>query len=431
MPSSLSIFDREGSWQDRLALIVETMRDISRQTDPQAMVRAFGKRSRDLLPIDRSVSLSRRDLAAPWYRITRSSIWQDEVNPWKQKDRLPMFDRGLLGELIYGDQPRIIDQLEVPPDDPAAEYLAGQQSLMAIPMFDGGTAINMVVLMRAAPAAFSYDQFPEWVWFTNLFGRATHNLVLSAELRSAYNAVDQELKIVGDIQRSLLPAELPQIPSLSLAAYYHTSRRAGGDYYDFFPLPEGKWGIFLADVSGHGTPAAVLMAITHSIAHTHPGLPTPPGNVLGYLNHHLTTWYTAANGTFVTAFYGIYDPQARTLTYACAGHNPPRLKCCWDGSLSVLNGVNGLPLGIEASETYDNCVQQLLEGDQIVFYTDGITEAQNPAGEQFGVERMDDILKRCVPTAQPVLESLLAALDQFTAGHPADDDRTLLVASVS
>ena len=96
----------------------------------------------------------------------------------------------------------------------------------------------------------------------------------------------------------------------------------------------------------------------------------------------------------------------------------------------MLNGVNGLPLGIEASETYENCVQQLLEGDQIVFYTDGITEAQNPAGEQFGVERMDDILKRCVPTAAPVLESLLTALDQVTAGHPADDDRTLLVASV-
>jgi sigma-B regulation protein RsbU (phosphoserine phosphatase) len=263
-----------------MALIVETMREMSGQTDPQAMVRVFGKRSRALLPIDRSVSLSRRSLEPPKYRITRSSTWKDEINPWKEKDRLPILDGGLLGELIYGDEPRIIDDLIVPADDPGAEFLAGQRSLMAIPTFDQGVAMNMVVLMREGPAAFSYEQFPEWVWFSNLFGRATHNLVLSEQLREAYNAVDQELKVVGDIQRSLLPTELPRIPTMDVAAYYQTSRRAGGDYYDFFPLPGGKWGIFLADVSGHGTPAAVLMAITHSIAHTHPGPPAPPAEIL-------------------------------------------------------------------------------------------------------------------------------------------------------
>src|SRR5207253_1299364 len=103
------------------------------------------------------------------------------------------------------------------------------------------------------------------VWLSNLFGRATHNLVLAEELRQAYEAVDRELVAVADIQRSLLPAKLPKIPTMDLAAHYQTSRRAGGDYYDFFPLAEGKWGIIVADVSGHGTPAAVLMAITHCI----------------------------------------------------------------------------------------------------------------------------------------------------------------------
>src|SRR6516225_3197193 len=111
MPSPPSIFDRQGKWQDRLALIVETMRDMSYQTDPQAMVRVFRKRSRELLPIDRSVSLSRRELSPPEYRITRSSLWTDEVNPWKEKDRLPILKGGLLGQLIYGDAPRIIDHL--------------------------------------------------------------------------------------------------------------------------------------------------------------------------------------------------------------------------------------------------------------------------------------------------------------------------------
>jgi sigma-B regulation protein RsbU (phosphoserine phosphatase) len=431
MPSPPAIFDRQGRWQDRMALIVETMREMSCQTDPQAMVRVFGKRARELLPIDRNVSLSRRGLNPPQYCITRSSTWLSEVNPWKEKERLPVLSGGLLGELIYGEQPRIIDQIEIPPDDPAAEYFAGQRSLMAIPTFDQGIAVNMTVLMRAEPAAFSYEQFPEWVWFSNLFGRATHNLVLSGQLREAYNAVDQELKVVGDIQRSLLPARLPKIPTMDVAAYYQTSRRAGGDYYDFFPLPEGKWGIFVADVSGHGTPAAVLMAITHCIAHTRPGPPTPPADVLNYLNHHLATWYTARSGTFVTAFYGIYDPQNRELAYACAGHNPPRVKSCPAQSLSALDGVNGLPLGVELAERYEHCARQLRPGDQIVFYTDGITEARNPAGELFGTERLDEALTTCGPDATVVLNAVLASVEQFVAGYPADDDRTLLVASIS
>jgi phosphoserine phosphatase RsbU/P len=414
-----------------MSLIVETMREMSHQTDPQAMVRVFGKRSRDLLPIDRSVSLSRRGLAPPEYRITRSSTWTSDVNPWKEQDRLPILKGGLLGELIYGDEPQIIDNLAIADDDPGAEYLAGQHSLMAIPTFDQGVALNMVVLMRTEPAAFSYEQFPEWVWFSNLFGRATHNLVLSGQLQEAYNAVDQELKVVGDIQRSLLPAQLPKIPTMDVAAYYHTSKRAGGDYYDFFPLPDGKWGIFLADVSGHGTPAAVVMAITHCIAHTRPGQPTPPGEVLQYLNYHLATWYTAFTGTFVTAFYGIYDPTSRKLAYACAGHNPPRLKSCQRRSLVLLDGVNGLPLGVDLRESYENCSQDLHAGDQIVFYTDGITEAQNSAGELFGTRRLDEVLAACVPQASTMLDAVLRAVDQFVAGYPADDDRTLLVASIS
>ena len=92
------------------------------------------------------------------------------------------------------------------------------------------------------------------MWLSNLFGRATSNLVLSEELQQANQALDREMKAVGDIQRSLLPARLPRIPTLDLATHYQPSQRAGGDYYDFFPLPSGKWGIFIADVSGHGTP---------------------------------------------------------------------------------------------------------------------------------------------------------------------------------
>jgi sigma-B regulation protein RsbU (phosphoserine phosphatase) len=425
-----SFLDHTGStWQERLDIIVDMMREMSSQTDPQEMVRSYGAKARTILPSDGRISLSRRGMTAPRYRITRSTTWSQPVDPWKDNDRLPVLEGGLLARLIYGDLPRIINNLEPEPDDPAAEYLAGQRSLLAIPLYDQGVALNMVLLLKKEPGGFSGDKFPEMVWLSNLFGRATSNLVLSNELKQAYQALDKELKVVGEIQRSLLPAELPKIPTMDLAAYYQPSARAGGDYYDFFPLPEGKWGIFIADVSGHGTPAAVLMAVTHCIAHTHPGPPLQPAHVLEYLNYHLAARYTN-NGNFVTAFYGIYDPATRRLTYASAGHNPPRIKRCQDGSLLALDRVRGLPLGIRGEGAYEESVQQLQAGDQIIFYTDGITEALNPDGELFGTERLDQVLENCSLQASALLDSTLRAIEDFAGGRPLHDDRTLIVARI-
>src|SRR5262249_29618089 len=281
----------------------------------------------------------------------------------------------LLAELIYGDKTVVIDDLEPSPHDPAAEYLAGQRSLLSIPMFDQGESLNLVVILDEQPHAFPHEQIPDLVWRRNLFGRATSNLVLKEDLRQAYQDLDRELKIVADIQRSLLPARLPRIPTMDLAAHYQPARRAGGDYYDFFPLPDDRWGIFIADVSGHGTPAAVLMAVTHATAPPSPGPPMPPPTLLDHLNEHLCSRYTTANGTFVTAFYGIYDPRKRLLSYASAGHNPPRVKRCQDGSLLALEGAGGLPLGVVSPTRYEEAVQALQVGDQIIFYTDGVTEA--------------------------------------------------------
>ncbi|HEV3081302.1 MAG TPA: PP2C family protein-serine/threonine phosphatase [Gemmataceae bacterium] len=425
-----SFLDHTGStWQERLDIIVDMMREMSSQTDPQEMVRTYGAKARTILPSDGRISLSRRGLTAPRYRVTRSTTWNQPVDPWKDNDRLPVLEGGLLARLIYGDLPQIINNLEPDPDDPAAEYLAGQRSLLAIPLYDQGVALNMVLLLKKEAGGFSGDKFPEMVWLSNLFGRATSNLVLSNELKQAYQALDKELKVVGEIQRSLLPAELPRIPTMDLAAYYQPSARAGGDYYDFFPLPEGKWGIFIADVSGHGTPAAVLMAVTHCIAHTHPGPPLQPAHVLEYLNYHLAARYTN-NGNFVTAFYGIYDPETRRLTYASAGHNPPRIKRCQDGSLLALDRVRGLPLGIRENGAYEEAVQQLQTGDQIIFYTDGITEALNPEGELFGTERLDQVLENCSLQASALLDSTLRAVEDFAGGRPLHDDRTLIVARI-
>lgn len=417
-------------WQERLDHIVETMRDMSTHTDPQMMVQAYGSRVRQLSPGNSFVSLSRRGLTKPLFRITRSSKWKTSLNPWKDTEKLPLLKGGLLGELLYAGQPRLINELNVSKDDPAYEYLEGQSSLMAIPHFDQGESTNMVVILRSQMDGFDPEMFPEQVWISNLFGRATHNLVLREQVQQAFDAVDRELKAVAAIQRSLLPKELPKVPGLDLAAFYQTSARAGGDYYDIFPLPGNLWGILIADVSGHGTPAAVLMAVTHSIVHSYPGPAAPPGQMLEYVNQRLSAVYTNDVEAFVTAFYAVYDPASKTMTYANAGHPPPRVKRCSDDTLLTLEGDPALPLGIFPETRYVDQQVQLLPGDQIFFYTDGITEAHNLSGQMYGTDRLDQVLSNCGVSAQGLLNEVDASVEEFTQGQHAEDDRTMVVVRV-
>jgi sigma-B regulation protein RsbU (phosphoserine phosphatase) len=414
----------------RLDYVVSMMRELSLQTDPQAMVRLYGQRLRKLMPADRSIGFSRRGLSWPQYRITRFSGWTEEVNPWSQTGRLPLHSGGILAELIYGDEPRIIDDLRVAPDDPAAPYLEGMRSLMALPNYDAGVALNVTAVLSPEPGFFDAEILADRVWMSNLFGRATSSLVTKAELERAMEVVDREMRAVANMQRALLPRALPEIPRLSLAAHYETSNWAGGDYYDVFPLPDGRWGLLIADVSGHGTPAAVMMAIVHALSHSYPGPAFPPTAFLEYLNRRLCERYTAEGEAFVTAFYGIFDPQTLRLHYACAGHNPPRLKRCADGTIASLDRAHGLPLGVFAESPYTESMHQMRRGDQLILYTDGVTEATNPEGRMFGMGQLDVALQHCHEDAHELIASVLATLEVFTAGAPPEDDRTLLVAKV-
>ena len=421
----------QGTTKEQLSYVVAMMREMSAQTDPQKMVKEYGARVRTLMSTDRFISLSRRGLDRPKVRITRNSMTNQDINPWLQPELLAVHEGGLLSDLIWSDHPAIIDELKIDPSDPGYSLLQGLGSLAVIPLYDQGTSLNMVVLGRIQRFGFNHDLLPEHVWMSNLFGRATNNLVLSQELRKAYEAVDREMQVVAEIQQSLLPVELPRIPTLELAVHYQTSKRAGGDYYDFFPLDDERWGILMADVSGHGTPAAVIMAVTHSIAHTHHGQPEPPSRLLAFVNDHLTARYIGGNGTFVTAFYGIYDTRTRVLTYASAGHCPPRIRRAGDGILESMDASRQLPLGIEPVETYVDAVEQLQPGDAILIYTDGVTEARAPSGAFYGVEMLDTVLTTAGDhRAQRLLDDALRSIQNFTQGINPTDDQTLLAITV-
>jgi HD-GYP domain-containing protein (c-di-GMP phosphodiesterase class II) len=193
-----------GESQDDLSTVVALLREISRCTDPEAMVHAYAKRRNELIPIDRSVALSRRDLQAPLYRITRSDLWKQTVNPWTQKDLLPVLSGGLLGELLYGGEPRIVESIQIAAEDPAAEYFADMGSLIAIPHYDGGAALNMVIHMRKERNGFDPARFPYFVLLSGLFGRATKELVVATELEAARSALHDQYLAVAQLSDTVL-----------------------------------------------------------------------------------------------------------------------------------------------------------------------------------------------------------------------------------
>jgi phosphoserine phosphatase RsbU/P len=401
------------------------MKELSRASDPQAMYRVYTKRMAEIFPTARRISLSRRDLRAPSVRVTRFSRWTEEINPWADVDRLPLLERGLFSELVHVGRPRIIDELDVPPDDPAAPYLDGQRSLMAIPLFDAGEAVNMVVLTREEPAAFPPDRFPELVWMSNLFGRATQTALLSQKLKVEHEQARQEMRRVAKLQRSLLPTELPKVSTLDLAVYSRSTADAGGDYYNVLSLPRGRVGLLLADVCGHGVAAAMVVAVVHSLVTSYTGPAVPPGHLLAYVNDQLTRMSTRSAGTFVTAVYAVYDPDRATLTWANAGHPPPRIARS-SGQPEALVGERCVPLGIVDGTAYPEAEVSLAPGDQVLLHTDGVTDAKNSADEAFGTDRLDATLGRTVGGSRAMIGGVLEATDQFTGGGPPADDYTLL-----
>lgn len=423
------------TWEEELEIIDRTMKAISGVTDPEELVDVYWQGVGDFVPTSDFVAMSRRNVPAPEYLVTRSSRFTEEINPWRQRERLPRLRGGLLGEMVYANKPVIIEDLpaRLRSDDPGHFFLEGFRFAIALPQYDNGEGLNVSVMLGTDPIDLEHQLLPMLHWQSGLFGRGTQNLVLRNQLTEAVRALEREMQVVGDIQRSLLPVDMPRIVGFEVAADYRTSARAGGDYYDFFPLADGAWGVLLADVSGHGTPAAVLMAIVRAIIHSHPQLHARPGEVLRRLNAELCRSYTKG-GSFVTAYAAVIQPRERRLVHASAGHCPARLHR--DGAVLSMRQPTALPLGIMDDQAYDESIVTLEKGDTVLLYTDGISEAMAPKAatgrrELFGIDRMDQVLRRCAPMgAAACIEGMNAALEAYCAGEAPTDDRTMLVLRV-
>ncbi|HEX5108381.1 MAG TPA: SpoIIE family protein phosphatase [Vicinamibacterales bacterium] len=252
--------------------------------------------------------------------------------------------------------------------------------------------------------------------------------LLEREVRRAYEQLDRELAGAAGMQRKLLPRSLPNAGRVRFAAHYQTSRHAGGDYFDVLPLGGDRFGVLVLDVSGHGAPAAIVMAIMRTLVHTYPGARDDPAALLRYLHHHFQFMSDAA--VYATAIYAVVDGAARTLTVACAGHPLP-LRSRERGRVAPLNCERTTPLLLMDLAAVP-CTNHALEpGDRLLFYTDGVTDREAASGDAYEVDRLGDALAGCGDrTVDAAMAHLVADIESFAEGQEPHDDNTLLLMEV-
>ena len=237
-------------------------------------------------------------------------------------------------------------------------------------------------------------------------------------------ALQHQLDFGRVIQESALPRNFPVDPRFRLFGCMATAWEVGGDYYDVIHLADGKYGLVIADVSGKGIPAAMTMMSIRSQMRAAAVLRHQPGEVLRDVNELLCGDNDAV--MFVTALYAIYDPAGGELNYANGGHNPPLL-VHRDGNSEVLALTGGVVLGVAPGLDYRQALIKLTPGDAVLLYTDGLPEAENADGEQFGMERLQDVLVGArYADPQEITEVIIAAVRDFVGASPQHDDLTCL-----
>lgn len=246
-----------------------------------------------------------------------------------------------------------------------------------------------------------------------------------------HRAFRRDLEGAKDVQQAFFPPESLSIPCLTCATLYQPAYEIGGDYYDFFPLPEGRWGIAIGDVSGKGIGAALIMAslqasLRAQALHPHLDLPALVGDV------NRLVFESSPTNFFASLFYAEYEPATRVLKYVSAGHNPPIVVRTSNGSSKLFHLKSaGVPIGIAPDSRFPSRTFQLEIDDVLVAYTDGITEAENREGEFWGQKRLETVLRSSShQTADQIMQAILDKVSVFVNGQAQHDDMTLVVLQV-
>jgi serine phosphatase RsbU (regulator of sigma subunit) len=300
----------------------------------------------------------------------------------------------------------------------------GIRSVLAVPLGVGESVFGMIYAdSPLATSRFSEDHLKVLTTLGSVAAIRVENTRLLEE-HMEQERYERELQLAREIQQRFQPTAPPIVSGYELQGISFPSYQIGGDYYDFINCADGRLVVALGDVSGKGTSAALLMSSLHAAVHAQVTLCRPITQTISAVNRYLAD-NTPAN-RFVTLFYAELDPLTGSLSFINAGHNPPLIAHA-GGTLEQL-AAGGLPLGIIPDFDYSEGRAQLQPGDVLVSYSDGVTETQNPKGEEFGTTRLQEVITQNLDrSAAAIRDKIEAALSAFAQGTPAVDDITLLI----
>ncbi|MEW5828511.1 MAG: GAF domain-containing protein, partial [Chloroflexota bacterium] len=319
--------------------------------------------------------------------------------------------------------------LLIEPDDNLVGHIeafsSGERLMMAFPLSIKTDIFGVMMIEEASGGRrFRERRLEILTGIAQQVALAAQNDRLQLEM-VVRERLEYEVQLARQIQQTFIPEILPEIEGWNLAARWRTARQVGGDFYDVLELPDGKVGLFIADVADKGVPAALFMALTRTLVRAAVLETVSPAEALRRVNALL--YPDCEQGMFVTAFYAVLDTGTGKVTYANAGHNPPIWQCCDTSSLTRLTRT-GMALGaVESLEISENTIT-LEDDDCLLMYTDGLTESFSPDEEMFGEERLVSLLTNSpARTAAAILDHIDTALVDFIHPLPPADDLTILV----
>jgi sigma-B regulation protein RsbU (phosphoserine phosphatase) len=310
-----------------------------------------------------------------------------------------------------------------------AELLPGAHYLLGVPIEVDGIPRGLLAVgdkeSRRGVGPFPPSDRRTLSLFANQAAIALENARLHLEALEK-ERLEREMQLAAEIQRRILPRGAPEVPGYELLGWNRPARQIGGDYYDLFQRQDGRVGLVVGDVSGKGMPAALMVSTLHSALHLLLDQAGFGPALLEMLNRHILE--SSAANKFITLLLAELEPESGRVTYLNAGHNPGLL-LRRDGAVEEL-GSSGLPIGVLPGSRFLARTVTLAPGDLLCIYSDGITEAESPAEEEFGTARLVALLREHRERPLPeVLEAIQVATGRFSAGLPQGDDQTLVLLS--
>ena len=409
---------------------MDVLAEASSVDDPQDIQRTFARSMQALSGADAYLGISTRGLGDGEFKVTRryyrGEPLGEQTNPWQDWDEIPLQRGGVISRLIANPRPQVVHGVRLDDDPAIPEEYRGFRSIFAVPLLDNGEAKNWGVMFRSE-THWPIDQgrLRDFTIRANMIGNTVNLLVTKQRYAELNLRLSDQLEQVAMIQKSLLPQRTPSVDGLRIATSYLTSNEAGGDYFDFFDMGRGHFGVLIADVSGHGAGAATVMAMMRTILHGYQDREKGPAAMLEYANRELLRNDLGSN--FVTAFLADFNADRSHVVYANAGHNPPLVRVP-DGSTLTVDDGRSLPLGILDGAEYEQASHPTMAGASVVLYTDGIVEASPPGrkADQFGLDRLSTAVTETSGEPSEVVTHTHERLFEFTGLRSRDDDQTIV-----